>query len=84
MSFSAVVVDIAEESRVAGQQRWLVHLDHTEFRVGDAGAIEAIARSGARLQVPVLGVVEREGEIWHRVEKPLMAGTSVTGYVGLP
>jgi hypothetical protein len=61
-----------------GCQRWLVLLDRTEFRVGDVGTIEAVARSGARLSVPVLGVVEREKEIWHQVEKPLLAGTHVT------
>ncbi|MBS1799565.1 MAG: hypothetical protein JSS95_07035 [Acidobacteria bacterium] len=81
MSFAAVVVDIVEESRVAGRQMWLVQLDRTEFRVGDMGTLEAVARSGARLPVPVLGVVEQEDEIWHRVEKPLMAGTHVTGQV---
>jgi hypothetical protein len=81
VSFAAVVVDIVEESRMAGCQRWLVLLDRTEFRVGDVGTIEAVARSGARLSVPVLGVVEREKEIWHQVEKPLLAGTHVTGYV---
>src|SRR5205807_9227427 len=81
VSFAAVVVDIAEESRRAGRQQWLVLLDRTEFRVGDVGTIEAVARSGARLSVPVLGVVEREKGIWHQVEKPLLAGTHVTGYV---
>lgn len=81
MSFDAVVVDIVEESRVAGRQRWLVQLDRTEFRVGDIGTIEAVARSGARLSVPVLAVVEQGAEMWHQVEKPLLAGTHVTGHV---
>ena len=81
MSFAAVVVDIVEESRMAGRQRWLVLLDRTEFRVGDLGIIEAVARSGARLSVPVLGVVERGKEIWHQVEKPLLAGTHIAGNV---
>ena len=82
MSFAAVVTDIVEESRAAGRQRWLVQLDRTEFRVGDVGIMEAVARSGARLSVPVLGVVERGTEIWHQVEKPLLAGTHVTVRVG--
>jgi hypothetical protein len=82
VSFAAVVVDIVEESRVAGRQRWLVQLDRTEFRVGDVGTIEAVARSGARLSVPVLGVIEQGEEVWHQVEKPLLAGTHVTGHVG--
>jgi len=84
LSFSAVVVDILEESRSAGRQRWQVLLDRTEFRAGDKGTLEAVARSGARLSVPVLGVVEQGGETWHLVEKPLTAGTPVTGYVGAP
>jgi hypothetical protein len=32
--------------------------------------------------VPVLGVVMDGGEVWHVVEKPLAAGTAVTGRVG--
>jgi alanyl-tRNA synthetase len=46
------------------------------------GALEAVAPSGIRLTVPVLGVVvDAEGEVWHVVEKPLAAGTAVTGRV---
>ena len=80
--FSSVVTDIREESRVAGRQRWQMALDRTEFVVGDVGVLEAVARSGARLVVPVLGVVVEGGEVWHVVEKPLGAGTRVTGRVG--
>ena len=80
--FSGVVTDIREESRVGGRQRWQMALDRTEFTVGDVGALEAVARSGARLVVPVLGVVVDGGEMWHVVEKPLAAGTTVTGRVG--
>jgi hypothetical protein len=83
ISFSAMVMDIREESRVAGRQRWQVALDKTEFGVGAMGVLEAVARSGARLVVPVLGtVVDADGEVWHVVEKPLAAGTAVTGQVG--
>lgn len=81
MSFSAVVLDIREERRVSGRQRWQLLLDRTEFAVGDRGSLEAVARSGTRLVVPVLGTVDDEGEIWLQVEKPLMAGTEVTGCV---
>ena len=81
MSFSAVVVDIREERRVAGRQRWQVLLDRTEFGVGAVGVLEAVARSGARLVVPVLGTVKDSGEIWLQVEKPLAAGTEVIGRV---
>jgi hypothetical protein len=84
ISFSAVVMDIREESRVAGRQRWQVALDKTEFGVGAMGVLEAVSRSGARLVVPVLGtVVDAEGEVWHVVGKPLAAGTVVTGQVSL-
>ncbi len=80
--FSAVVIDIREESRIAGKQRWQMALDRTEFGAGDVGTMEAIARSGVRLQVPVLGVVvDGTGEVWHVVEKPLAAGTAVTARV---
>ncbi len=80
--FSGVVTDIREESRVAGKQRWQMALDRTEFVAGDVGALEAVARSGVKLAVPVLGVVvDRAGEVWHVVEKPLAAGTAVRGRV---
>jgi hypothetical protein len=86
LEFAAVVTDIREESRVAGRQRWQMALDRTEFGVGvgrDVGVLEAIARSGVRLVVPVIGVdVDSAGEVWHLVEKPLAAGTAVTGRVG--
>jgi hypothetical protein len=79
--FSGVVTDIREESRVGGKQRWQMALDRTEFVAGDVGALEAVARSGARLVVPVLGVVLEAGEVWHVVEKPLAAGTMVMGRI---
>jgi hypothetical protein len=80
--FSAVVTDIREESRLAGRQRWQMLLDRTEFALGETGILEAVARSGARLEVPVLDVVvDGAGEVWHLVEKPLTAGTAVTGRV---
>jgi len=80
--FRAVVLDIREEQRIAGKIRWQVQLDHTGFGVGDVGAIEAISRSGALLDVPVLSVsADGAGDLWHTVEKPLAAGTEVTGRV---
>jgi len=80
--FSGVVTDIREELRVEGRQRWQMALDRTEFVAGDVGMLEAVARSGAKLAVPVLGVVkDAAGEVWHVVEKPLAAGTRVTGRV---
>ena len=80
--FAAVVTDIREESRVDGRQRWQMSLDRTEFRAGAVGQLEAVAKSGARLVVPVLWTIEDgAGEVWHIVEKPLAAGTPVTGRV---
>jgi hypothetical protein len=81
--FAAVVVDIREESRMAGRQRWQMALDRTEFCAGDVGMMEAVAPSGVRLAVPVLEVVvDGAGEVWHVVEKPLAAGTPVMARVG--
>jgi alanyl-tRNA synthetase len=86
VEFSAVVTDIREESRVSGRQRWQMLLDRTAFSAeqgAESGMLEAVARGGARLIVPVLGVVVDEaGDVWHLVEKPLAAGTAVTGRVG--
>jgi hypothetical protein len=79
--FSSVIVDIREEGRVSGKQRWQLLLKETKFTAGDTGVLEAVARSGTRLSVPVLGTLEEKGETWLRVEKPLMAGTEVTGWV---
>ena len=80
--FAAVVTDIRLESRVAGRARWQIALDRTEFVGGDAGELEAVAPSGARLVVPVIDVVvEDVSGIWHVVEKPLTEGTKVTGRV---
>lgn len=77
--FEAVVVDIREESRVAGRQRWQLMLDRTLFGAGDTGELEAVAPSGVKLVIPVLNVVvDADGEMWHMVEKPLAAGTTVT------
>jgi len=80
--FAAVVTEIHEQSRGAGRQLWQIALNQTEFTVGDVGTLEAMARSGARLVVPVLGIqVDDAGEPWHLVEKPLTVGTEVTGRV---
>ena len=87
LDFVAEVTDIRLESRVDGVNRWQVALDRTAFypesggQPWDTGVLEAVARSGARLQVPVLAVVEDAGEVWHVVEKPLTAGTAITGHL---
>jgi alanyl-tRNA synthetase len=80
ISFSAVVTDIRLESRDP-TVRWQMTLDRTEFRAGDTGILEAVSRTGTRIEIPVLAVIEEAGDIWHIVEKPLAAGTDVTGRV---
>ena len=78
--FEAVVTDIRLESRTSGQARWQIALDRTLFSAtASSGMLEAVARSGARLAVPVLSVVEENGIIWHVADKPLTEGTAVTG-----
>jgi len=79
--FAATVTDIRLESRTGETARWQMTLDRTEFRAGDMGVLEAVARSGTRIVVPVIAVIEESGDIWHIVEKPLAAGTDVTGRV---
>jgi hypothetical protein len=82
LEFAGVVTDIRLESRVAGVARWQMTVSGSAFAAGDTGALEAVARSGTRLVVPVLGVtLDDDGEIWHIVEKPLAAGTEVVGRV---
>jgi hypothetical protein len=79
--FKAVVTDIRLESREGGTVRWRMTLDHTDFGAGDVGVLEAVARSGTRIEVPVLAVLVDDGDIWHIVEKPLAGGTDVVGRV---
>ncbi|WP_245817916.1 hypothetical protein [Granulicella rosea] len=79
-SFAAVVADIRLESRTGIHGRWQMSLDRTEFVPGDTGVLEAVTRSGTRLEIPVVAVsVDEEGVVWHMVEKPLAAGTDVVG-----
>ena len=79
--FSAVVTDIRLESRDADAVRWRMTLDRTGFAPGDVGVLAAVSRTGTRIEVPVLAVIDDAGDIWHIVEKPLAAGTDVTGRV---
>jgi len=79
-SFTAVVTDIRLESREP-TVRWQMTLDRTSFAPGSTGILEAVSRSGTRIEVPVLAVIVDAGDIWHIVEKPLAAGTDVVGRV---
>jgi alanyl-tRNA synthetase len=79
--FSAVVTDIRLESREGSAVRWRMTLDRTTFTPGDTGILVATSRSGTRIEVPVLAVIDDAGDIWHIVEKPLAGGTDVIGCV---
>ncbi len=79
--FSAVVTDIRLESREGGTVRWRMTLDNTSFTAGDAGVLEAVSRTGTRIEVPVLAVIVEDGDIWHLVYKPRAGGTDVIGRV---
>ena len=79
--FSAVVTDIRLESREGPTVRWRMTLDRTTFTPGDTGILVATSRSGTRIEVPVLSVLDDAGDIWHIVEKPLAGGTDVIGCV---
>ncbi len=78
--FHAEVLDIRDEGTTEGRRRFQLLLTASLFK-GPGGILVSIARSGARLEVPILGVVVEKGELWHIVEKPLAAGTPVTGHV---
>lgn len=79
--FSAAVTDIRLESREGDKVRWRMTLSNTNFAAGDTGILAAVSRSGTRIEVPILAVIEDDGDIWHVVEKPLAGGTDVTGRV---
>jgi hypothetical protein len=80
ITFAATVTDIRLESRAGTAARWQIALDHTHFSAAaPSGMLIAVAPSGARLQVPVLGVMEEQGTVWHIVGKPLTEGTEIIG-----
>jgi alanyl-tRNA synthetase len=88
LEFEAVVTDIRLDSTDATGQLWQVALDRTAFyptgggQPFDTGVLVATAKSGATLEVAVERVEEdANGEVWHYVRKPLVAGTEVTGRV---
>ncbi len=80
--FRAVVTDIRLESREGLAAVWSMTLDHTDFKLGQTGTLEAVTRTGTKLEIRVSKVsADGEGVIWHTVEKPLAAGTDVEGTV---
>ncbi len=87
-TFDAKVTDVREVARGDGESVWQLALDRTAFYPAsggqpmDYGALSAISRGGAALEVPVEQVEEDEhGEVWHFVRKPLTAGTAVRGQI---
>lgn len=77
-----MVTDIRLESRTGLAARWQMSLDRTEFAPGDRGMLEAVTRTGTRLEIAVSEVLrDEEGVVWHVVEKPLAAGTDIVGEV---
>ncbi len=84
-TFAAVVTDIKLASRSGVESVWWMALDSTAFGAGDTGVLEAVTRSGTRLEIRVSGVaIDEDGVVWHVVEKPLAAGTDVQAKVDPP
>ena len=84
-TFTAVVADISLESRDGLAATWQMSLDPQGFAVGDTGTLEAVTRSGTRLEIAVRTVVaDSNGVVWCIVEKPLAAGTDITGIIAAP
>ena len=85
VTFHAVVDDLREQQRLPGRVLWQMALSHTAFTPGDTGTLIAVSRKGTRLEIPVLSVeLDPANRLWHIVEKPLAAGTGVTGEVHAP
>ena len=83
-NFDATVTDIRLVSRTGGEALWQVALDRSAFyptsggQPFDKGMLPATSRNGAVLEVPIDEVAEDEqGEVWHYMAKPLVAGTEV-------
>lgn len=87
-AIKAVVTDIRLESRIGAAARWQIALDRDVFAAAaipplegsgavPIGMLEATAKSGARLEVAVIEVVEQDGVAWCVIDKPLLEGTLV-------
>ncbi len=88
IEFPAIVNNIREHSRDDQQTLWQIALDRSAFyptsggQPYDTGSLRATSRNGAVLEIPVLAVEEDDsGEVWHSVNKPLMAGTQVDALI---
>ncbi len=76
-----MIVDIREEGRVSENSDGNFFLKETKFIAGDTGVLEAVARSGTRLSVPVLGTLEEKERCGSKWKSSLMAGTEATAWV---
>ena len=68
--------------RVEGRAVWQLALSETRFQTGKVGMLVATSRLGSRLALRVREIeTDARGVVWHTVDKPLAAGTEVTGEV---
>lgn len=87
-NFHAKVMDIRELSQADGQSLWQISLDRSAFyptsggQPFDTGILKTTSRSGAILEIPIVGVEEDEaGIVWHSTSKPLPTGAEVEGVI---
>jgi hypothetical protein len=84
-AFTAVITDIRLETPAgAAPARWQMTLSDTPLAAGDTGTLEATSPKGTKIEVPILAVIDEDGDLWHAVEKPLAAGTDVKIHRSIP
>ncbi len=88
LDFTANVVDVQELRRDGNQSSWAVKLDRTAFyptsggQPFDTGAMTTQSKSGVALEATVEDVYEdKQGEVWHRLNKVLPPGAEVRGII---
>ena len=74
--FEATVLSCAEEN-----DRFSIRLDRTAFFPNEGGQD---ADTGTLDGIPVINVIERDGEIFHIAEAPLSVGAAVRGKIDFP
>lgn len=84
LEFTANVIDVQELRRDGNQSSWAVKLDRTAFyptsggQPFDTGTISTQSKSGVALEADVEDVYEdKQGEVWHRLNKVLPPGAEV-------